>query len=100
VQRRAFLTGAAAAVTHSAAQSAAESGAPPLIRPKVLHEGDTVGLITPSTFVSDPDRVQLAVRTLEYFKLRPKLGKNVTRRTGYPWRSAWKTCTPCFATRR
>ena len=76
MHRRSFLAGAAAL----AAQSAA---APDLVRPQVLREGDTVGLITPSTFVSDPDRVQLALRTLEYFHLRPKLGRNVTRRTGY-----------------
>jgi hypothetical protein len=27
-----------------------------LIRPKALKAGDTVGLITPATFVTDPDR--------------------------------------------
>jgi muramoyltetrapeptide carboxypeptidase len=75
VHRRAFLAGAAALAAQPSSLS--------LIRPKVLREGDTVGLITPSTFVSDPDRVQLAQRTLEYFHLRPKLGRNVTRRTGY-----------------
>ena len=51
--------------------------------PKLLHPGDTVGLITPSTYVSDPDRLLLARRTIEYFGLKPKLGKNVGKRNGY-----------------
>ena len=57
--------------------------APGLNRPKALKQGDTVGLITPSTFVSDPERIILAQRTVEYFGLKPKLGKNVRKRNGY-----------------
>ncbi|HKR02534.1 MAG TPA: LD-carboxypeptidase [Pyrinomonadaceae bacterium] len=53
-----------------------------LIRPKALRPGDTVGLITPATEVPDPDRLALAEHTLTYFKLKPKLGKNVGRRFG------------------
>jgi muramoyltetrapeptide carboxypeptidase len=55
----------------------------PLIRPKALREGDTVGLITPSSYVSDPDRLALAERTARYFGLVPKFGKNVRKREGY-----------------
>ncbi len=55
----------------------------PLIRPKALRPGDTVGLITPSSFVSDPDRLLLASKTMEYFGLRLKWGKNVGRQAGY-----------------
>src|SRR4051794_33702068 len=54
-----------------------------LIRPRALHAGATVGLITPSTYVSDPDRLALAERTLKYFDLKPKFGKNVRKRNGY-----------------
>lgn len=54
-----------------------------LIRPRVLHTGDTVGLITPSSYVSDPDRLALAERTVRYFGLVPKFGKNVRKREGY-----------------
>ena len=54
-----------------------------LIRPKALRPGDTVGLITPSSYVSDPDRLALAERTARYFGLVPKFGKNVRRRDGY-----------------
>jgi muramoyltetrapeptide carboxypeptidase len=54
-----------------------------LIRPKALRPGDTVGLITPSSYVSDPDRLALAERTARYFGLVPKFGKNVRKREGY-----------------
>ena len=54
-----------------------------LIRPKALRPGDTVGLITPSSYVSDPDRLALAERTARYFGLVPKFGKNVRKRDGY-----------------
>lgn len=54
-----------------------------LLRPAVLREGDTVGLITPSTFVSDPDRIALTERTIRYFGLNAKFGRNVRKREGY-----------------
>jgi muramoyltetrapeptide carboxypeptidase len=52
-----------------------------LIRPKALRPGDTVGIITPSTPVIDPDRLALAERTLKYFGLRMKMGRNVGKRS-------------------
>lgn len=55
----------------------------PLLRPRALKKGDTVALITPSTYVSDPDDLLMARRTVEYFGLRPKIGKNVGKRAGY-----------------
>lgn len=51
-----------------------------LIRPKALKVGDTVGLITPATYVPDPDRLALAERTIKYFGLRMKMGKNAGKR--------------------
>jgi muramoyltetrapeptide carboxypeptidase len=51
-----------------------------LIRPKALKAGDTVGLITPATYVPDPDRLALAERTIKYFGLRMKMGKNAGKR--------------------
>jgi muramoyltetrapeptide carboxypeptidase len=57
--------------------------AAPLIRPRALRPGDTVGLITPSTYVSDPDRLELAARTIRYFGLKMKKGRNVGKRAGY-----------------
>ncbi|MCZ2074757.1 MAG: LD-carboxypeptidase [Bryobacteraceae bacterium] len=53
------------------------------IRPTALKPGDTVGLITPATYVSDPDALATAERTLRYFGLEPKFGANVRKRSGY-----------------
>ncbi len=48
-----------------------------------LKPGDTVGLITPSSYVSDPDELAFAKRFCEFFQLKWKLGKNVGQRYGY-----------------
>src|SRR5690349_4299324 len=53
------------------------------IKPAVLKPGDIVGLITPSTFVSDPDALANAERTVAFLGLKPKWGKNVRKRYGY-----------------
>lgn len=75
--RRHLLAGTAAL---SALRAAPERK---LLRPKALRAGDTVGLITPSSYVSDPDRLALAERTARYFDLVPKFGNNVRKRDGY-----------------
>src|SRR5450755_2346307 len=54
-----------------------------LRHPKALRPGDTVALITPSTHVSDPDRLQAVGRTIEYFGLKAKFGRNVRKKWGY-----------------
>jgi muramoyltetrapeptide carboxypeptidase len=59
------------------------AAAPDLVKPKALKRGDTVGLITPSTYVSDPERLMQAERLVNYLGLKPKFGKNVRRRAGY-----------------
>jgi len=76
VDRRSFLAGAGALYAAPAAESA-------LIKPKALRPGDTVGLITPATYVSDPDRLQLAARTMKFFGLKFKTGRSVGKRDGY-----------------
>jgi muramoyltetrapeptide carboxypeptidase len=76
--RRRFLGGVAALPAVAAA-----APGPSLIRPKALRAGDVVGLITPSSYVSDPDRLALAERTARYFGLSPRFGKNVRKRDGY-----------------
>ena len=67
------------------ALAAASAQTPPqgLLRGRVLRAGDTVGLITPSTGVSDPDRLALAEGLVRHFGLKPKWGKNVRKRSGY-----------------
>jgi muramoyltetrapeptide carboxypeptidase len=42
-----------------------------------------VGLITPSTYVSDPDALATAERTLRHFDLKAKWGANVRKKFGY-----------------
>ncbi|MBA3974850.1 MAG: LD-carboxypeptidase [Candidatus Solibacter sp.] len=54
-----------------------------VVRPKAVKPGDTVALITPSTYVSDPDRLELARRTVEHFGLKAKWGAGVGKRDGY-----------------
>ena len=75
MERRKFLASCGAAFLPEAQED--------LIHPPALRPGDTVGLITPATYVSDPDRLALAERTMKYFGLGIKWGKNVRKRTGY-----------------
>ncbi len=82
MNRRNFLGGLVGPIV-AGAQAAPQSKMQPPIRPRVLRPGDTVGLITPSTYVADPDKLLLARRTLEYFGLKPKMGANVGKRDGY-----------------
>lgn len=60
-----------------------QSASQPLIKPKPLRPGDTVAVITPSTYVSDPVQVDLAIKTVEHFGLKAKMGSNVRKRAGY-----------------
>lgn len=76
MNRRSFLAAAPAAAALAQAQ-------PALVKPRRLRPGDTVGLVTPSTYVSDPDRLWLAQRTIEELGLRSKMGRSVGRREGY-----------------
>jgi len=81
MDRRTFLLGAGAAgalLSQPAADAASK-----LIKPKALQPGDTVALITPSTFVTDPDLLEKVTRTIRYFELKPRLGKNVRKKWGY-----------------
>jgi muramoyltetrapeptide carboxypeptidase len=76
IARRGFLYSIGAL---AAAQS---PPAKPLL-PRALKPGDTVGLITPSSYVSDPDELAFAKEFCEFFGLKWKMGKNVGQRYGY-----------------
>ncbi len=76
MKRRSFLAAAPAGAALRLAQ-------PALVKPRALREGDTVGLVTPATYVSDPDRLWLARRTVEALGLRCRMGRSVGRREGY-----------------
>jgi muramoyltetrapeptide carboxypeptidase len=84
MNRRNFIAGVGAASALPLLRTAIYSSPAPvdLARPRALAPGDTVGLITPATEVPDPDRLALAERTISYFKLRMKRGRNVGRRFG------------------
>ena len=69
MRRRTFLQ-TSSLITAGATVSYAQSS-PRLLHPKPLHPGDTVALIAPSTHVSDPDKLEAVVRTVEYFGLKP-----------------------------
>lgn len=84
ITRRNFLASlgiTAGAFAVSAQTSFAGDRTKDLVRPKALRFGDTVGVITPATEVFEPERLALAERTLQYYGLQIKRGKNVGRRS-------------------
>ena len=82
MNRRDFFAAASAVLALPLVSARAESmrQTQRLIKPNALRHGDTIGIITPSTEVIDPDRLALATHTLKYFGLNPHLGKNVGKR--------------------
>src|SRR3974377_1656023 len=80
MSRRAVLGGLGAAMFSGEAQETQVAGP---IKPKALKQGDTGGLITPSTAVTDPEDLIVVERTVRHFGLVPKWGKNVTKRAGH-----------------
>jgi muramoyltetrapeptide carboxypeptidase len=83
--RRALLqlATAGAVLTNAGQEATAQTADAKRVLPPRLKPGDTVGLITPSSYVSDPDELAFAKRFCEFFQLRWKLGKNVGQRFGY-----------------
>ncbi len=83
MHRRRFHRSFLAALTAPALLSTAAAAAPRrLIRPLRLRAGDTVGLITPASSVSD-ESLQKAVTNLESLGLRVKPGAFVRQERGY-----------------
>ena len=83
--RRAFLErtiAGASLLTAVSQEVTAQTHANRILAPR-LRPGDTVGLITPSSYVSDPDELAFAKRFCEFFQLKWKLGTNVGQRFGY-----------------
>jgi muramoyltetrapeptide carboxypeptidase len=90
IHRRNFIAASSSALTLPLTHPLTYQGrvslsAPPqpLLRPRRLKPGDTVALISPATPVADPDKLQLAERTLKYFGMRVKWGKHVGKKSGY-----------------
>ena len=89
MKRRSFITGLGATLAFSSAcklasfEKRAAAAGQQMIFPRALKPGDTVGYITPATFVSDPDLLNRATRNLMDLGLNPKFGKSVGKRSGY-----------------
>jgi muramoyltetrapeptide carboxypeptidase len=77
VTRRQALTSLSAAGASLAALPAFAETKMQIVKPPVLQKGDTVGIVSPSTQVTDPDKLALAEKTVEYFGLKPKWAKGV-----------------------
>ena len=86
IPRRAFLrqaTVGASLLTAAVRKAITQTSVAKQILAPRLKPGDTVGLITPSSYVSDPDELAFSKRFCEFFQLKWKLGKNVGQRYGY-----------------
>src|SRR6266849_9093060 len=89
MRRRTFITSLGATLMIPAACKMASPGTEPaaagkeLLLPHALKPGDTVGYITPATFVVDPDLLGRSERNLRNLGLKPKFGKSVGKHTGY-----------------
>lgn len=79
MKRRDFNKVATAAFGAMALSPLATTG--PVV-PKRLKPGDQVGLIAPGSPV-EPEKINEALKTLEAWELKPKLGKHVHRSLGY-----------------
>lgn len=55
---------------------------PSLIKPKYLKQGDTIGLITPGSYISD-EGLQTAVSNLESLGFKVKLSKHIRAKNGF-----------------
>ena len=74
MNRRTFVSAIPAAAV---AQSTTASS---VLKPKALRPGDTVGLVSPSTYVADPNQLTNMELTAQMFGWKTKVGKQVGRR--------------------
>ena len=57
--------------------------APPLVKPRALKPGDTVGLVAPASYTFDLWRLEDAAARVEALGLKPKFGRHVRGRRGF-----------------
>jgi muramoyltetrapeptide carboxypeptidase len=55
----------------------------PLLRPRRLQAGQTVGLVAPSSAPNDPEHIRFAIETLESLGFRVRPGAHLFARDGY-----------------
>ena len=80
----AFGTAAAALPSSAGAfHDPGPSGSRKIVKPKVLREGDTIGVTSPATQAFEYDRIRVTVEQLEALGFRPKLGRHVADKHGY-----------------
>jgi muramoyltetrapeptide carboxypeptidase len=79
MNRRRFIDSLAAFMFFGGLDAAAGQLAPAtkILKPPVLRPGDVVGIVSPSTQVTDPDLLVTVQRTVDYFGLKAKWGKHV-----------------------
>ena len=78
------VSAAAAPKAHPSPTPAPGAAAMPMVKPKALKPGDTVGLITPSSYVFDTWQIDLAAARLEAaLGLKARAGRHVKARHGY-----------------
>lgn len=84
MNRRRFSKGLAAGALGLLGGGAAAAGRPrpALVKPRRLQKGDTVGLITPGSYIDDED-LQKAVTNIESLGLRVKPGRHLRAQRGF-----------------
>ena len=55
----------------------------PLIRPRRLSPGQTIGLVAPSSAPNDPEQIRFAIETMESLGFRVRPGAHLFDRDGY-----------------
>ena len=82
LDRRDFAKLALAAAPALAAAGAAAPSKRPLLKPRRLQAGDTVGMVVPASMVFEMDHLDRGVATLEALGYRVKVGEHVRARHG------------------
>jgi muramoyltetrapeptide carboxypeptidase len=86
IDRRQFAKAAGASLAVVASSTAAAHSVPaplPLIKPKRLKEGDTVGLVLPASMSFETDPIDRAREQLEAIGFKVKLGEHAYGKHGY-----------------
>ena len=55
----------------------------PLLKPRRLAPGQTIGLVAPSSAPNEPDRIRFAAETIESLGFRVQSGAHLRDRNGY-----------------
>lgn len=84
MERREFVSALPAMALDAQTNSTEKPLLKPLLKPKALKPGATVGLVTPSTYLADPVEFETMKLTAEMFGWKTKIGKQVGKREAKP----------------